>query len=219
MSATPEPLSEGDLQVIEFRAGTDSDHKRLIAEIRRMREEGLQGHTIGPGGRRWQCEIDIEKLEKELKAAQDLLLERARQAEELTAEVEYLKAQVEREHECAGELREGLSKQFADSAKELDEKDAEIKRLKIDIAGRSEIVLIEQHEKEVALLQLRALKMALQNMVGMFGEMDTRLKLGNGFTEMHQDAVRSAKDALDKLEASAVEAPKNTTQENGGDRS
>lgn len=42
------------------------------------------------------------------------------------------------------------------------------------------------------------LREALQNMTGMFGEAVTRLQMGKAFGEMHQAAVKSAKDALAK---------------------
>ena len=49
------------------------------------------------------------------------------------AEVLRLRAQVDKEHECAEELKEGLCKQFAESAKELDAKDGQIKSLVLQV--------------------------------------------------------------------------------------
>jgi hypothetical protein len=46
--------------------------------------------------------------------------------------------------------------------------------------------------------QNRELVEALQNMTGMFGEAVTRIQMGKAFGELHQAAVKSAKDALAK---------------------
>jgi ribosomal protein L37AE/L43A len=112
MSTTPEPLSEERLAAIEARAkapvnpqrvGSFENYKELVehapqdlrdilAEVRRLREKyeapGLRcnaGHVNRLPLALWDCPTCGEELQKKLKAAQDLLLERARQAEELLA--------------------------------------------------------------------------------------------------------------------------------------
>lgn len=60
-----------------------------------------------------------------------------RVAQKLTAaeaEIERLKAQVEREHECAEELKEGLSKQYRESATELDALEAKLKSANLQLS-------------------------------------------------------------------------------------
>lgn len=47
-------------------------------------------------------------------------------------------------------------------------------------------------------LESRELREALQNMTGMFGKAVTRIQMGKAFGEMHQAAIKSAKDALAK---------------------
>lgn len=47
-------------------------------------------------------------------------------------------------------------------------------------------------------LQNGELREALQNMTGLFGEAVTRHQMGKAFGELHQEAVKSAKDALAK---------------------
>lgn len=47
------------------------------------------------------------------------------------ARIKYLEAQVEKEHQVAEELKEGLNKQYAQFAQEMDAKDEEVKRLNI----------------------------------------------------------------------------------------
>ena len=60
------------------------------------------------------------------------------------AEIERLKAQVETEHECAGELQEGLSKQYRDSAIELDALEAKLKSANLqnkDLLHRMNVIV------------------------------------------------------------------------------
>ena len=82
---------------------------------------------------------------------------------ECAEEIRRLKAQVETEHECAGELQEGLSKQFRESAAELDAKDAEIERLKAsweDMNKQRQQIIREKYSMD---LQVRDLKDAFQH--------------------------------------------------------
>lgn len=83
-----------------------------------------------------ECD-DVERLKaaieahKEDRASEREELKQLRlQVSELQKEVERQKARVENEHEVAGELQEGLSKQYRAHCDELDVKDAEIAKWK-----------------------------------------------------------------------------------------
>lgn len=72
MTARNEPITESELHEIEEHPADLRIREillRLVAEVRRQRDESAQGHQIGPGGRRWQCEIDIERQESEIFSA------------------------------------------------------------------------------------------------------------------------------------------------------
>jgi len=148
-----------------------SDQAQEICSLRR-----LMGHwSTVELALKWQEQVlsdleaakaEIERLKADAKVSCDYIERWEKRAEAAEAEVKRLKAQVEKEHECARELQDGLLKQYAAFAKELDEKDAEIKRLKVDIAGRSRITLEEQHKKEVALLQNSAYREVLEWIAG-----------------------------------------------------
>lgn len=64
---------------------------------------------------------------------------------EREAEIERLKFQVEREHECAGELQAGLVKQYGEFAAEMDAKEAELKA-----------ALLQKGDLNIKVLQLEA---------------------------------------------------------------
>lgn len=49
----------------------------------------------------------------------------------LEARIKHLEAQVEKKHQVAEELKEGLQKQYAQFSEEMDAKDEEVKRLSL----------------------------------------------------------------------------------------
>lgn len=66
----------------------------------------------------------------------------------LLKEIERLRAQVEKEHEVAGELQEGLSKQYLESATELDALDAKLKVANLQVREiREECAKIADNNK------------------------------------------------------------------------
>lgn len=87
MSTTPEPMTEERLAEIEGRIGRDRDREdvpTLLAEVRRLRAEE---HPHG-------CVEAGEMLKARLDRASDLLLERARQADQLIAQRDEALAQL-----------------------------------------------------------------------------------------------------------------------------
>jgi adenylosuccinate lyase len=73
-----------------------------------------------------QPDRTIKKLCEEIVALQELN--------------EYRLHKIDREHECAEELKEGLKKQYADFAKEMDDKDEEVRKFNLQIEAMRPVV-------------------------------------------------------------------------------
>lgn len=56
------------------------------------------------------------------------------------ARIKHLEVQVEKEHEVTEELKEGLQKQYAQFAQEMDAKDEEVKRLSLQNGAMKPVV-------------------------------------------------------------------------------
>lgn len=159
MSTTPEPLSEERLSAIEQHVKSERTHnyrsvvaenmlraaEDLLAEVRRLREENT---------RLWD---ERESYLKQVGTQNDLLLERARQAEELLAQIERLKAEPAvrgwaealKENErlnCEVERLNSLKSEWAEHRESLMERLEQLRKERREAVD----LLIRQRDAEVA---------------------------------------------------------------------
>lgn len=191
MSTTPEPMSEERLAQIEAAGVLNGYGHDLLAEVRRLRKCKQEDWCPGVPV---ACQKHVDQERQKLLDAHGVIDELLNTREELRTQAEELLAQVKELRVMLGVFLSFPSIQ--------------------ELAGPK---LTQDAARAYARTPAAALELQRARRAA--------VEAAKAFTDPTTDAwqtaprLRAALDALEKLEASAVEAPKNTTSENGGSRS